>query len=111
MANINNTTTVQTSVKLGDYVFASRWSDCDPNDPWAVGFVTGLIQGKDSKVFVTIGDLEGKPIPNIGNRWFHNVIPISHKLGKKLCETMPSLEGSAKPKSGWKRFLGIPEII
>ncbi len=24
-------------IKIGDYCFASRWSDEDPHDPWAVG--------------------------------------------------------------------------
>ena len=29
-------------LKIGDYVFASRWSDSDPGDPWAVGYVDAL---------------------------------------------------------------------
>ena len=30
-------------IKLGDYVLASHWSDCDPGDPWRVGFVVAII--------------------------------------------------------------------
>lgn len=34
--------TAPNSIEIGDYVFASRWGDCDPHDPWVVGFVTEL---------------------------------------------------------------------
>jgi len=30
-------------VKLGDYVLATRWNDCDPRDPWRVGFVVNVV--------------------------------------------------------------------
>lgn len=32
-------------LSVGDYVFVSRWADCDPADPWAVGHVSET--GKD----------------------------------------------------------------
>ena len=110
MANINNNTISQPPVKIGDYVFASRWIDCDPNDPWAIGIVTSVIKDTNSRMYVTIGNLDGELIPKIGSKMFKNVILISRKLGKELCEIMPGLEGTSKPECGWKSFLGIPEI-
>ena len=35
-----NPTVASQNLKVHDYVYVSRWSDCDPNDAWAVGFVT-----------------------------------------------------------------------
>lgn len=32
---------------LGNYVFASRYKDADPNDPWVVGFIDEI--GVDHK--------------------------------------------------------------
>ena len=31
-------------MKLGDYVHAAKYSDCDPNDPWRIGFVVRIIE-------------------------------------------------------------------
>lgn len=33
-------------IKIGDYVHTSRWSDQDPNDPWCVGHVTEIVDGR-----------------------------------------------------------------
>jgi len=30
-------------ITIGDYVLASAYSDCDPNDPWCVGFVVRIV--------------------------------------------------------------------
>jgi hypothetical protein len=41
---------VEPSVRpaLGDYVLATKWSDGDPGDPWALGFYAGeLDMGND----------------------------------------------------------------
>jgi hypothetical protein len=38
----------QVSPALGDYVLATKWSDGDPGDPWALGFYAGeLDMGND----------------------------------------------------------------
>lgn len=29
--------------KLGEYVLVSRWRDLDPNDPWYVGILVGIL--------------------------------------------------------------------
>lgn len=108
MSSTNGNTNKQLSVKIGDYVFASRWSDCNPNDPWAIGLVTSVIKDTNSRVYVTISDLDGILIPNVGNRMFRNTIPISYELGERLCEIMPGLEEALQPECGWQKFLEIP---
>ena len=56
---------------IGDYVLASRWSDIDPKDPWAIGFVEEIKDGKfkiDGKFFrcaKIIKSGEGETILNI----------------------------------------------
>ena len=37
----------ENGIKLGDYVFVSRWSDGDLNDPWYVGFLKEM--GEDNR--------------------------------------------------------------
>lgn len=106
----NTKSTTQPSIGIGDYVFASRYSDCDPNDPWAIGLITSIIKDTNGRVYATISDLDGILIPKIGNRMFRNIIPISCELGERLCEAMPYLEGTPQPECGWKKFLRIPEI-
>lgn len=60
-------------LKVGDYVFASHWSDCDPNDPWHVGQVTEV--GTD---FVVVGD--------VSQRWWRRATRISPEKGKEIIE-------------------------
>ncbi|MFW9605646.1 MAG: hypothetical protein ACMV0I_03700 [Pseudomonas sp.] len=60
-------------IKVGDYVFASHWQDCDPNDPWNVGKVTEA--GAD---FVVVGDVSQR-------RW-RRATRISPEKGKEIIE-------------------------
>lgn len=60
-------------IKVGDYVFASHWSDCDPKDPWHVGKVTDIGEG-----FVVVGDVSQR-------RW-RRATRISSEKGKKIIE-------------------------
>lgn len=64
---------------IGEYVFASRWSDCDPSDPWAVGHATEI--GPD---FVVVGDVNQR-------RW-RKAMRISKEQGQNIIELYPSME-------------------
>ena len=51
--------------RCGEYVLASKFADCDPNDPWRVGFVCQVIEtwqpatGMQRFAYV-IGDADGE---------------------------------------------------
>lgn len=47
-----------TKLNLGDYVLASKYSDCDPNDPWRVGFIVKIIITSRGERYV-IGEEDG----------------------------------------------------
>jgi hypothetical protein len=66
-------------LKVGDYVFASRWSDCDPGDPWAVGHVS--VVGPD---FVVVGDVSQR-------RW-PRAMRITHEQGARIVAQFPDME-------------------
>lgn len=67
------------NLKVGDYVFASRWGDCDPGDPWHVGHVTEI--GED---FVVVGD--------VSQRCWANAMIITPEQGKSIVERFPDME-------------------
>ena len=48
----------QRMVSLGDYVLATKYSDCDPQDPWRVGFVVRIITDKRGETYI-IGEQDG----------------------------------------------------
>lgn len=70
---------VTSNLSVGDYVFASRWSDCDPGDPWCVGHITFL-----GDAFVVVGD--------VSQRRFPHAMKISLDQGERIIETYPGLE-------------------
>jgi hypothetical protein len=49
---------VQTLVRLGDYVHAAKYGDYDQNDPWRIGFVVKIIESKRGFAYV-IGEEDG----------------------------------------------------
>ena len=49
---------VQRVVSLGDYVLATKYSDCDPGAPWRVGFVVRIITDKRGETYI-IGEQDG----------------------------------------------------
>lgn len=71
---------------VGDYVFASRWSDCDPGDPWAVGHVSEIGAG-----FVVVGDVSPR-------RW-PKAMRISAEQGRRIVESYPGMEANYEPQS------------
>ena len=68
-------------IVVGDYVWVTRWSDQDPNDPWHVGYVqeTGL-PGLDSFYI------------KVNNRWWKHYMKITEEQGLAILRTYPSLE-------------------
>ena len=45
-------------VSLGDYVLATKYSDCDPGDPWHVGYVVRIIKDKRGETYI-VGNHDG----------------------------------------------------
>lgn len=67
-------------MKIDDYVFASRWSDEDPNDPWCVGFLEEF--GEDNR---------GKWY-KIDGKTFRHCRKITAEEGEKICIEYPKLQ-------------------
>jgi len=53
-------------MEIGDYVFATKYSDGDPADGWAVGFYNGKLDKMEDRFMVV--DEEGKNIRGNGFR-------------------------------------------
>lgn len=66
------------TLAVGDYVFASRWSDCDPADPWHVGHVSEI--GAD---FVVVGEMSARRWPRAMN--------ITKEQGQRICSMFPKM--------------------
>jgi len=64
-------------VKIGDYVFASRWGDHQMGDPWYIGHISEY--GEDNRgMFYKL-----KECPN---RYWRNVFKISEEEAEKRLE-------------------------
>lgn len=47
--------------RVGEYVLATVWADCDPRDPWRVGFVCEIVDYWKPRVTrYVIGGEDGK---------------------------------------------------
>ena len=69
---------------IGDYVFASRWGDCDWCDPWGVGHVSEIGLG-----WVSLGET--------GARRFPKAMRITHSQGAAIVAAYPGLEREKAP--------------
>ncbi len=91
-----------TPVKPGDYVLATKYSDGDPKDHWAVGFYDcELPSGHpllSARHMVINGD--GKQMRGNG---FRRVAKISAERGAWLLAHASEIEHSGKSMWGWKR--------
>lgn len=74
-------------IKKGDYVLATKYSDGDPGDWWAVGFYDGPLHGDRHKVV----DSEGKSLRHSG---FRRVGKITPEFGEWLLKNAQGLEQS-----------------
>ncbi|MGZ4953564.1 MAG: hypothetical protein ACXV8Q_00510 [Methylobacter sp.] len=85
---VRNHKVSEQELAIDDYVFASRWSDCDPNDPWAVGYISFIGDG-----FIRVSNKDGSMIDGVGARLWPNAMRISSEVGEKIVKNMPGLEG------------------
>lgn len=76
---VKATSVENSDLKQGEYVFALKWSDCDPCDAWCVGFVDQV----DKFWFTVVGE-DGLDIPNVGKRGWRYFIRIDQKTGSRI---------------------------
>ena len=76
-------------IDIGDYVFVSRWSDEDPNDPWYVGQVTAIMADGDTHTRRYQVDYR--------SRWWRHIRKITRKEGERILSEYPKLEITQKP--------------
>lgn len=79
-------------LKRGDYVFASKWSDCDPGDPWEVGFVS--LVGDD---YVVLS----------GPRHWRKAMRITQEQGHRICAEYPAMEGMPLDYNAIAKVFGV----
>ncbi len=77
------------NLRIGDYVFATRWPDADWNDPSGVGFVSSI--GRNS---IGLCNEDGSRIENIGLYVFRHAIKIDAEQGQRLVADYQSREGT-----------------
>jgi hypothetical protein len=80
-------------VAPGDYVFVSRWGDCDPGDPWAVGYV----EAADTKIVKLVNS----------PRLWPCAMKITHEQGVSICEHYPGMERSVLDYEAVARVFGV----
>lgn len=70
-------------LKVGDYVFASRWTDCDPGDPWRIGNVAEIGPNWISFEF--------------NGRRYPNAMRITAEQAERIITQYPALENRRGP--------------
>jgi hypothetical protein len=73
---------VSCRLKIGDYVFVSRWSDGDPNDPWYVSTLKEIIIDSRGTYFKVDGS----------EMWWKHIKTITKEEGEEILRTYPKLE-------------------
>lgn len=89
-------------LNIGDYVFASRWSDCDPGDPWAVGRVTEIGRHHDDDATVYPGWVM---VEGSNRHWVH-AMKITPEQGRSICDVYPGAEDSGLDYQARARVFG-----
>lgn len=74
-------------LKIGDYVLATKYSDGDPADAWAVGYYSGELA--DPRCRYQVINSEGKQFRANG---FRRCEKISDKVGQFLVTNSEALE-------------------
>lgn len=90
----------------GDYVLATKYSDGDPGDQFAVGFY--------DRSFYHFGQERHLVVDNDGNQFrangFRRVDRISHERGCWLVAHFPEIEKSGRSLWWWRRqSMTVPE--
>ena len=83
-------------IKINDYVLATKYSDGDSQDHWAIGFYAGQIEGYDPPRY-DIKDINGESFRYNG---FRKVKKISVSEGNHILNNIAKICGSEK--SIWK---------
>ena len=77
---------METTLNIGDYVLASKYSDADPGDPWAVGFLNEIIDGR---YFVGNDDIHSFRFSG-----YRHCVKIPEYIGDWLLKNAEVLESS-----------------
>lgn len=77
----------------GDYVLATKWSDGDPNDPWAIGFYAGKL--RDRYLVVDQSGVQFRP------GGFRRIMRISAERGAWILANKEIIETSSKSMWHW----------
>lgn len=85
---------------IGDYVLGTRWSDGDPGDPWAVGFLTAVHCTPLGQRFI-VSHADGTPIRPAG---YKHVRRLSFERGKWLLDNSRIIEDSGRKLGFWLRY-------
>lgn len=83
------------SLKTGDYVLGTKWSDGDPQDHWAVGFYDGKLRDQH-----LVRDAQFNQFRASG---FRRVKKISAERGKWLLDNSEQIEKSNRSMWHWLR--------
>lgn len=90
-------------LKVGDYVFASRWGDCDPGDPWYVGHVAEIHLSPPGHAVPYPGYVVLAESPR---RWPH-AMRITPEQGARIVAELPSMEGQPRDFAAIARVFGL----
>lgn len=87
----------ESALKTGDYVFATKYSDGDPDDQWCVGFYDCERDGRHY-----VKNAAGEQYRANG---FRRCARISTDVGKRILEEAPGLEKSPPGINLWNMFV------
>lgn len=91
------------TLAVGDYVFASRWSDCDPGDPWFVGHIAEIHLASPEHAVPYPGYVVLAEAPN--RRWPH-AMRITPEQGARIIAEFPRMEHGPRDFSAIARVFG-----
>ena len=78
-------------LELGDYVLATKYSDGDPQDQWAIGFYAGVTAPHYNPRRFDVVDNEGR---NVRGNGFRRVEKISRERGEWILRHAKEIEQS-----------------
>lgn len=84
---------------IGEYVLGTKWSDGDPQDPWAIGFLSEIHETSYVRYF-TVTHADGRIIRS----GLRKVRKISQDRGKWLLENSRMIEESGRRLGYWLRY-------
>ncbi|MEN6379130.1 MAG: hypothetical protein ABFD15_06085 [Methanofastidiosum sp.] len=82
----------------GDYVLATKYSDGDPKDHFAIGFFSEILKYKSGDRYIVI-DSEGKEFRRNG---FRRCEKISQRIGKILIDNICIIEQGCASVWYWR---------